>query len=182
MIRARGLCGLMLAAGLLVARPVAAETADTQAPSPAANVSLTLTVGNVGGKSPFERKYRVLTQDRAVASLLMGWRTPIPMTSGATDDGGKAVTTFTYQNIGVSSSLRVTTVGSAKVAVDGDIEVSGAREGPAVDASGTKAPIIGTFQQHLQVVATEGHKLRVAEVPDPEGGTLYLDLEVDVLN
>jgi hypothetical protein len=39
--------------------------------------------------------------------------------------------------------------------------------------------MITTFQQVLHVVVTLGQKIRVAEGPDPDGGTLYLDLRAD---
>jgi hypothetical protein len=43
-------------------------------------------------------------------------------------------------------------------------------------------PLIGTFQQDLNVLLRAGKPLRIAEVPDPEGGTMYLELSAEVLD
>ena len=61
------------------------------------------------------------------------------------------------------------------------IEVSGKRDEPPSAQNELGLPIIGTFQQDIYVVLRDGKPLRVAEVPDPEGGTIYIDLRIDVL-
>ena len=43
-------------------------------------------------------------------------------------------------------------------------------------------PIIGTFQQELNVTLKEGKPLRLAEVPDPEGGRVHLEIKAEVLD
>ena len=63
----------------------------------------------------------------------------------------------------------------------GKIEISGARESAGAQPGGQKPPLIGTFQQSLKAVVSQGKKLRVAEGPDPEGGSLALDIEASVL-
>jgi hypothetical protein len=179
--RARSCGGPILALVLLVAvAPAVWGAGEVQGPT-GANVSITLTVGK--GKAPAERVYRFLGQDGSEARMLVGWRTPIPTTSAAQDEPGEVpAMSYIYQNVGVSANLAVQVLGQGRVALRGQIEISGAREGQAVEVGGGKAPLIGTFQQFLQVVATEGRRLRVAEAPDPEGGTVYLDIDVDVLD
>jgi hypothetical protein len=159
---------------------------EAQAPNPSAgaNIAITLTVGRTGGSGgPSEKVYRMMGRDDSMSRLLMGWRMPIP--TRVTGEGAEATpaVNVVYQNVGVSADLRTDLVKAGVVRLRGEVEVSGLRETQATGAMGAggKAPLIGTFQQSLDVVLKEGKKQRVAEVPDPESGTLYLDLEVDIL-
>jgi hypothetical protein len=43
-------------------------------------------------------------------------------------------------------------------------------------------PVIGTFQQEIDVDLAAGKPLVVAEVPDPEGGVLRMELEAGILH
>jgi hypothetical protein len=88
---------------------------------------------------------------------------------------------YVYQNIGISANLVTRTLDGNRFLVTGQVEISGVREGTTAVASDAKPPTIATFQQMLSVVLTGGKKLRVAEGPDPDGGTLYLDIRVDRL-
>jgi hypothetical protein len=160
------------------AKPPKTEPARASEPLKLApNVMVSITVGNDAGKKAGRRTYRMVARDGEQAELLMGWRTPIPTASQSADGDDGAVTSYTYQNVGVTAKLSVRIVPDGRVMVEGQIEVSGARE---EHESGP--PTIGTFQQALQVLMKEGAPLRVAEVPDPEDGTLYLELDVDVLD
>ena len=68
-----------------------------------------------------------------------------------------------------------------EVLIKGMIEVSGKRDKPQTEKNELGLPIIGTFQQDLYVVLQDGKNLRVAEVPDPDGGTISIDIRADVL-
>jgi hypothetical protein len=107
---------------------------------------------------------------------------PIPTRASDDAEGANASTSYIYQNVGVTAALDTQEVGPGRFLVSGQVEVSGAREGAAaVPSPAGKLPLIGTFQQAIRVVVANGKKLRVAEAPDPEAGTLYLELRVDLL-
>jgi len=112
----------------------------------------------------------------------MGWRTPIPTARAASDTSGDApVTTYVYQNVGMTAQLETRVLEPGAFLVEGTIELSGARALPGVELP-PDMPAIGTFQQELSVRLEDGKPLRVAEVPDPDGGTLYLELEASLQN
>jgi len=145
------------------------------------NVLITLTISKTGGPGPGEKVYKMIGQDRSDANMMVGWRTPIPTTSAAKDDSGKAPTTnYIYQNVGVNAKLAIRILEKGRIFLKGGIEISGARESQ-VGKTDEKAPMIGTFQQTLSAIVTEGKKLRVAEGPDPAGGIVSLDIEATVM-
>jgi len=147
------------------------------------NVAVTLKVGRLGGpQGNTERTYKMLSQDGSTARMLTGWRAPIPTRS--TGEGGSdehPSTSYVYQNVGVSADLGIQVLEDGRVLVSGQVEISGVRESTSAGGTSAKAPMIGTFQQVLKVVLQAGKKLRVAEGPDPEAGTLYLDLQADLV-
>ena len=147
------------------------------------NVIVTITVGeNEDDGSKPNRSYKMITRSGSSTELLIGWRTPIPTSISDPDgDDGADVTSFVYQNVGMTANIEVRAVGPGTVLLRGEVEISGTREATG-EYQPAGAPVIGTFQQRLEVVLKEGTKLRVAEVPDPEGGTLWLEFEVDVLD
>ena len=167
---------------LVLATGEPAAKADTAAGAPGRNVSLTLVVGRIGGPpgAP-ERTYKMLGQDGAPMRMLMGWRMPIPTRSAAEGGEEPSSMSYVYQNVGVSAHLEARILVYGRVLVSGQVEISGARESRTSGTALGNAPLIGTFQQELRVVLREGKRLRVSEAPDPEAGTLYLDLEVDLL-
>jgi hypothetical protein len=166
----------------LVPAVAAAQAAESGGPGAPRNIAVTLFVGQTGGPSgPAERTYRMLGQDGSPARILMGWRAPIPTRQAADDSATGPATSFVYQNVGVSADLRTEVLGDGRVRVDGQIEISGPRGGQIAEMSSGKPLLIGTFQQMLRVVLPKGKRLRVAEAPDPDGGTLYLDLQADLL-
>ncbi len=176
----------MLPPALAVLLPVLLASAAPAANAPAAaevrdNVSITLIVGRVGGTTqPGERTYRFVGQDGKPARVLMGWRTPIPTRASDLKPGESPATSYVYQNIGLTADLQTQALGAGRFLVSGQIEISGVRESPEL-TSCEKPPLIGTFNQALQVVVQSGKKVRIAEGPDPEKGNLYLDLRVDLL-
>ncbi len=176
---------VMLSALVLPAVLAAASSSpasDAAPPAAHSNVSITLTVGRTGGPSgSADRIYKVLGQEGSPTRMLVGWRTPIPTRSSDEKSGEPSSTSYVYQNVGVGGTFETQALGGGRLLVAGQIEISGAREASAAASSGGKPPLIGTFQQDLRVVVRSGEKLRVAEAPDPDGGTLYIDLRVDLL-
>lgn len=169
---------------LLLLTPVLAEeSGEPVPPYIGPNIKITLTVGDVDAGKTSEKIYKLLARDGASkARMLMGWRTPIPTTSGVGDDGSAPVTSYTYQNVGMTAVLEAKLVADGRVLVSGVVELSGARgQGPEGMQAPQNAPIIGTFQQDLNVLLQPGQALRVAEVPDLDQGTLYLELSAEVL-
>jgi hypothetical protein len=183
----QGLWTALLLGTVLLGQTSVALAQDTQpaaAADPAPNVTITLTVGDTEGKSgQSERSYRMVALSGGrTARLLMGWRMPIP-TSQSVDENDPAdpVISYVYQNIGMSADIEARVLEDGRIMLHGMIELSGSRdETPAEPAAGSP-PIIGTFQQGLHVVVEDGKTLRVAEVPDPEGGNLYLEVHAEVM-
>lgn len=169
MSRAKWATGVVLATVLVSTGVAAPDDASAK------NVQITLTVSkSAGGNAP--KVVKMVGQEGQRSRMLVGWRLPIPMTTTPAEGGGKPVTNYIYQNVGVSAEITVARLGGGRISLDGNIEISGARE-----TTGDKQPIIGTFQQAVKVITLEGKKLRIAEGPDPEGGTVALDIEASVL-
>ena len=73
------------------------------------NIGVTITVGEIedDGSKP-NRSYKMMTRSGSNAELLIGWRTPIPTaTSDPDGDDGADVTSFVYQNIGMTANIEV---------------------------------------------------------------------------
>ena len=177
--------GLLFVAVLLVPAVHTKAQQDPQATSPGLgpNVMITMTVGNVDEPGAKVRTYRFLGRDGTAAAMLMGWRMPIPTShSRSGDDDTAPVTSYVYQNVGVTAELEIDVLSDGRVLLAGEIEISGTREGTPPEQGATAPPMIGTFQQALNVILREEQPIRVAQVPDPEGKTLYLQVEVDVLD
>ncbi len=171
---------LVLPIVLAAVAPAASAAATPPADRP--NVSITLSVGRSGGASgAAEKVYKILGQEGATTRMLVGWRTPIPTRSSDDKGGETPATSYVYQNVGLTADLDVEALPGDRLLVAGQLEISGAREGQGVAAAGGRPPMIGTYQQALRVVLKNGEKLRVAEGPDPEGGTMFVDLRVDRL-
>jgi hypothetical protein len=170
---------VLLLGGVL---PATAHPLDEGAP-PGPNIRVTLTIGDSESKSGFrERNYRTIARIHQRTELMMGWRTPIPQKRReVTTDGDAPVIAYTYQNIGVTGQLELDMIGD-KILANLQVEVSGPKEGAGEAARSDAPPIIGTFQQQLVVVLTDGKSLRIAEVPDHEGGSLYLEVTAEVLD
>jgi hypothetical protein len=146
------------------------------------NVKVTLFVGKSGGPSGSDEKtYKMLGQAGGPTRILMGWRAPIPTRQSSAEGSDAPATSFVYQNIGVSADLQTDVLPDRRLVVHGQVEISGARGAPLGDVTSSKPTLIGTFQQALRVVVAPGKRVRVAEAPDPDGGTLHLDIQVDLV-
>jgi hypothetical protein len=144
-----------------------------------ANVLVTITVDEDEGH---ERDYRLVARgDSSDSRLLTGWRVPIPSSSfHGQDTPAKLVKSYTYQNVGMTAQLRVTALPGRQLALSGAIEVSAAKE--ALAATGEDAPTIGTFDQRFNVLLDDGKPLTLAQVSNPEGGTLTIRLRAELLD
>jgi len=175
------LLSLMLIPTALVAGAAPPEGTPA-APGVAPNVAVTLIVGRAGGPTGADEKtYRILGQAGSTSRMLMGWRAPIPTRQSAAESAEAPSMSFVYQNIGVSADLQTDVLPDRRLLVHGQVEISGARGAPLGDLTSAKPTLIGTFQQALRVVLVPGKRLRVAEGPDPDGGTIHLDIEVDIV-
>ena len=167
--------------------PAAAQEEPTPpAPSVASNVGITITITDTEGDDdagPETRSYHMITQANGPpTSLLMGWRMPIPTSRQPNDDpDAESVISYVYQNVGMSARLHSVQLDGRQVLIKGMIEVSGKRNEPQTEQNELDLPIIGTFQQDLYVVLQDGKTLRAAEVPDPDGGTISIEIRADVM-
>jgi Flp pilus assembly secretin CpaC len=164
-----------LAALALSASAATAQEAGQEAEG--TNVLLTLTLGEIN-EGP-TRTYRLVSRSNETSSLLIGWRTPIPTVREGAD--GDPITSYVYQNVGMTARLRPELLSNKRLRVRGEIEISGTREADMKE-NVEGMPIIGTFQLDLDVILQEGEALRVAEVPDPESGQRYLEITAQLLN
>lgn len=169
---------LALAATLIASAAVLEAEEPDATEAPGANVRITITVGDVEhGSRPTVRTYRLVTSDGGEpAHLLIGWRTPIPTHR----DGGEMH--YVYQNVGMTAHMDAEILAPESIRLSGELEISGARSGMEGIELPTGMPLIGTFQQAVVVLLREGQALRVAEVPDPEGGTMYVELAAEILD
>jgi hypothetical protein len=173
----------MVCAALIV--PAVASDSGAKG-SLAPNVLLTITVSG-GGDSP-DRSYALVTRgDNSEAEMMTGWRVPIPTTTSSAGEGDDSTcgstTTFSYQNVGLTARLRAKVhYPDALVALRGAVEVSTAKEATRSATGTPRAPTIGAFQQEFSVLMEEGTPLELASVSKPEGGSLKVRLEVDILN
>ena len=181
MTRIKQAAAILALSAIGIAPVTAADEAPKSDDPSRPNVQITLIVVKTGGEGA-ERSYRMVGQDGSRTSILMGWRMPIPTAAKPTTEGAEpAVVNYIYQNIGVNADMEIKIVSPGHVRLNGTVEISGAREGKP-RADGEKVPVLGTFSQALTIVAAENKRIRIAEAPDPDGGTLRLELEVDVLD
>jgi hypothetical protein len=171
----RSALGAFLGLACLVAGSAAhaADEGSGSAASPG-NVSLTIVVGEATKGA--ERTYRLVTTYGATARMLVGWRTPIP-TVRTPEDGGEPVTSYVYQNVGMTVRLRASHMDKGRIPLEGEIELSGSRESEMKE-NVAGMPMIGTFQQEVNALFEPGKALRIAEAPDPAGGQRYLEITV----
>ena len=159
--------------------PAAASDTESHG-SLSPNVLLTITVREADDAK--DRSYRMLVRgDRSPARLMTGWRVPIPATQPGAGEGGGA-TTYSYQNVGMTTNVRAQSLPDDQVALEGAIEVSGAREVTAGATGMARAPIIGTFEQSFNVLLEEGRPVELSAVASPDGGALSVRLEAEVVD
>jgi hypothetical protein len=160
--------------------PAEASDADSGGSFPS-NVLLTITIRE--GNDVAEKTYRVVAQgDDTRTRLLTGWRVPIPTTTSRAEGDCGSETTYSYQNVGLTADVRAKVFPGNRVALRGEIEVSGAKESLRDKTGASRAPMIGTFEQSFHVLLDEGSPLELAAVANPDGGALSLRLQADILD
>lgn len=162
---------------LLLFATAPTQGSDSVGASVGSNVLVTITVTE-GSGSP-EKSYQFIARDRTgAAELLTGWRVPVP----TAESGSPAVTSYTYQNVGLTARIKAQVLPDSHVALRGGIEISKVSEPTTKPRSSVTPPIIGTFQQEFDVVLREGDPLDLAVVSTPDGGELTVRLRADCLN
>ncbi len=157
--------------GLLDPSLVAAQEGGPDAGE--VNLLVTVTVADVDpGGHATRRSARVLALAGSWVKLATGWKVPIPRASlDAAGAGGSEppLTTYSYQDVGLSASLQGQVVGDGGVRLRGQVEVSAID--PPGAASATAAPRFATFTHDFRVLLDDGVEAVLAEVPAPEGGS-----------
>jgi hypothetical protein len=148
------------------------------------NVLITVTVGETGpDSSGSEKSYELLALSGQETELLTGWRYPIPTsTFNTSSKGGKVtpVTSFSYQNLGMTVMLETRVVGESRIRIHGAIEVSGVdRELESGDAP-REVPKLGTFNHRFNAILKDGVTAMISKVPHPGGGSIVVKLRADI--
>jgi hypothetical protein len=164
-------------AAAVSALALAATIAPAQEPA-TGNVQFTIALGEVD-QGPL-RTYRLVGALGETSRMIVGFRTPIP-TERSGEEGGPAATAFVYQNVGMTAVLRPLLESDRRLRVTGQIEVSGSRPSELTN-NPEGMPVIGTFQQDVDVYVELGKPLRLAEGPGPEGGQRYIELTATLLD
>jgi len=150
--------------------------AQAQGTDSNSNVRVTFTLGKIEGKdkkTPVKSFALVVTSGGPPATVLTGARVPIPTTE-ATDKG--AVTTYTYQNVGLSADVEAAILGSNEVRVRANVEHSW------IDPETAETqPVVETRHQRVGVVLKDGVALEIARSSD--GTDLrYVEVKADILD
>lgn len=178
MPRSIALATILCLAGVALVGVSAA--AEPQRPGDdSANVFLRVTVvdTNVEG---VESRHSVsaLALDGRSARMVTGWRLPIPETTvGPATEGSPPVTTYSYQDVGLSATLQGRVVSANRLRVTGRIEVSAVDEEAS---AGRPAPSLGTFRHDFEVALVDGVGEAIAEVTKPRGGSLSLAVSASI--
>ena len=89
------------------------------------------------------------------------------------------VTSFVYQNVGFTATVRASLLPDRKIWVEGQVEDSSSASAPAAETS--HSPVIAIFQQEIDAVLDEGRPLIVGRVDDASGRTLYMEVGARLL-
>ena len=102
------------------------------------------------------------------AGLPWGWRVPIAGVSGT---GG-----VHYQNVGLAVTLHGRRVEDDRIRAAGEVELSSIDRVHLETAAGLATPTVDTFRYVFDVVLDDDVTTVLAEVPNPEGGTVTLSV------
>ena len=177
---------IALALVTLVSLPLLAADERPRRGDDGANVQFDLTLAdrNAGGGRS-ERSVQALALDGSRIRLSTGWRIPIPTTTFNTANTVGSdivpVTSYQYQDVGVSASFENRIVGGNRIRIAGQIEVSAIDQGDDA-ASEAAGPRVGAFSHEFDVILVDGVETTLAEVPKPDGGTMTLALSAAIRN
>jgi hypothetical protein len=164
---------------LLTVLPLAAAAAgsDGSALDPA-TISLTFTVGD-GGGAPRVLHLRAL--DGRNTRLQTGWRLPIPTSAvAAATAGGPPLTSFQYQDVGMRVSVECHVIGSDRIQLAGELEISGEGATRALRQAASSPPALRTLNHRFDVAVPVGTDTVLARIPDPEGGEMSLTVRASI--
>lgn len=146
----------------------------------AATVLLTFTVADHGaGRDESARVIHLRALDGRRARLQTGWRLPIPTTTANTGGETAAVTSYQYQDVGMTVSVECRIVGDDRLQLSGNLELSAQASAPPVGlVSGP--PSLSTLNHHFEVALTIGTDTVLAQVPGPDGGEMTLSVRTSI--
>ena len=143
-------------------------------PGSAPNVRVTFTLGKVEGKdkkTPL-KSFALVVLSGDLSSLLTGARVPIPTTQAA-DEG--SVTTYTYQNVGLSAQVE------AEVVAGGEVQIKANVEHSWIDPETKNSqPVVETRHQQIRVSLKDGAALEITRSSDGEE-LRYVEVKADIL-
>lgn len=169
---------IVLAAVVGTVFPLVAS--DDEAPG-GDNVMITVRIlDEKPGGETVDHSYRVLSLDGRSAELLTGWRYPIPTSEATAAANVSEVTSFSYQNVGVSANIDTRIIEQDRIQLRGVVEISDVEPGPTF--AGRAAPKLGTFRHRFHVVLADGASQLISQVPKPGGGSASLELTAQILD
>jgi hypothetical protein len=138
------------------------------------------------GKKDSVNTYSIISpSDGTKTELGFGSRVPIPISSSTTavSDDGKPVpmTSFSFQNVGMTLNVRTTAVSAKQIKLVGSVEASIVQQENSRGVS-AEPPVIGSLRQDLSLVLKPGSVLRAVTIDDQREGALYLDVKADYVN
>lgn len=169
-----------------LAQQVLAGEEQQAEPPETSSILITVTVGEEGaGRSASEESYRVLARDDGTPAVLdTAWRVPVPTQSFKTmTKNGKVVpaTSFTYHKVGLDANFRANILKPGQVWLRGKLNVDTLTPAHATKHAEPGRRIDGSIDQQFDVVLRDGTPQRIAVVPVPEGGSLYIQLQAEIL-
>jgi len=168
----------------LAASAAAKDAEEEQHTGLPPNVLITVTVGESGpGDSESEKSYQLLALSGQETELLTGWRYPIPTSTYNTASKGGApapVTSFSYQNLGMTVALETRVVTEGRIRVHGSIEVSGVDRKLDTRDTPPEVPKLGTFNHRFNAILKDGVTTTLSSVPHPGGGSIVVKLRADI--
>ena len=175
-----GTVALIACAGFPGWNALAGESSDADAPNLQDNVRIVISVGEQQpGGVPVSRTHELIVRSNSTAKLTTGWRVPIPVTSfntsTSTDGAITPVTSYSYQNVGLTAQLKARFI-EKRIALSGRIELSEVDPPQETGGGVTPQPTIGTFNHEFEVVLSPGIPKKVVTVTKPSGGTLLLEI------
>lgn len=151
----------------------------------ASNVRITVEVGGLqGGKKVSPKTYAMLAPLRGQTSLSSSARVPIPSTQALPAEAKESqaatvISSFTYQDVGISIDLETTGTDESRIGVHGQVDVSLIRSDTGSKPAPKTPPTIGSFRQKIDVTLQEGKPSRLALVDEPGAEPFYVEIKAE---
>ncbi len=169
---------VLLVAAVLTLPAVAGE------PGPDTNVLITFDVGSVeDGKEVVLKTYEmVVNANGQSVEMSTGARVPIPTTSFKVSNDGTTVaapvTSYTYQQIGFSATIKATFNENGSIRLRGRVDDSSLTGTPAADGR----PFIQSMQQNISVTLINGKPLRINRVDESDTRSFFVQITAERLD